>query len=150
VTRAATASTRTVQIVRFFVVGVLSLAVDLGVLWVLHGLLGVWLPLAAALSFLSSFVVNFGLNQRWTFNATEGSTPAQLVRYTILVAANTLATAIAVTAITNTGVDYLIAKLMVVVVLTATNFVLMRIWVFRERHLHTLAGDPQHVPGQQR
>lgn len=124
------------------------MAVDLVVLWVLHGLLGVWLPLAAALSFLSSFVVNFGLNQRWTFSATEGSTPAQLVRYTILVAANTLATAVAVTAITNTGVDYLIAKLMVVVVLTATNFILMRIWVFRERHLHAAAGDPEHVPGQ--
>ena len=123
------------QVVRFLVVGVISLAVDLGVLWLLHGVFGLWLPVAAAISFLSSFAVNFGLNQRWTFNATEGSTPAQLARYTILVIANTLITSAAVTAISGTGVDYLVAKLMVVAVLTVTNFVLMRWWVFRERYL---------------
>lgn len=128
------ATTRNGQIVRYIVVGVASLAVDLGVLWVLHGLLGVWLPLAAAISFLSSFVVNFGLNQRWTFSATAGSTPVQLVRYTLLVIANTVVTSVAVTAITSTGLDYLFAKLIVVAILTVTNFVLMRIWVFRERH----------------
>lgn len=131
------ATTRNGQIVRYVVVGVVSLAVDLGVLWALHGLFGVWLPLAAAISFLSSFVVNFGLNQRWTFSATAGSTPAQLVRYTILVAANTLVTSAAVTAITATGLDYLFAKLIVVAVLTVTNFVLMRVWVFRDRHQPT-------------
>lgn len=128
--------TRLGQIFRYVVVGVVSLAVDLGVLWILHGLLGLWLPAAAAISFLSSFIVNFGLNQRWTFNATTGSTPVQLVRYTILVVVNTVVTAVLVTAITSTGLDYLFAKLIVVGILTVTNFVLMRVWVFRERHQH--------------
>lgn len=124
------ASERLVQVVKFLVVGVASAVVDVGGLWMLHGLLGVWLPLAAATSFLASFVVNFGLNQRWTFQAQEAQTRAQLIRFTILVAANTLVTAVAVTAITGMGLQYLLAKLIVMGVLFVVNFVLLRVWVF--------------------
>ncbi len=124
-------SQRLLQLGKFLAVGVASAVVDVGGLWLLHGLLGVWLPLAAATSFLASFAVNFGLNQRWTFQAQTTQTRSQLVRFTILVAANTLVTAVAVTVITGLGLPYLVAKLIVMTVLFVVNFVLLRLWVFQ-------------------
>lgn len=124
-------SQRLLQLVRFLAVGVASAAVDVGGLWLLHGVLGMWLPLAAGTSFLASFVVNFGLNQRWTFQAQTTQTRDQLVRFTILVVANTLVTAVAVTAITGMGLPYLAAKLIVMTVLFLVNFALLRLWVFQ-------------------
>lgn len=122
---------RLAQVGRFLAVGVASAIVDVGGLWVLHGLLGVWLPLAAATSFLASFAVNFGLNQRWTFQAQTTRTRGQLVRFTILVVANTLVTAVAVTAITGLGLQYLLAKFIAMAVLFVVNFVVLRVWVFQ-------------------
>jgi putative flippase GtrA len=122
---------RAAQIARYLTVGVLSAIADIGGLWLLHGVLGVWLPLAAALSFLASFAVNFTLNQRWTFGAQTAHTPAQLVRFTILVAVNTVLTSAGVTALAAVGLNYLVAKVIVVCVLTVLNFVVLRLWVFR-------------------
>lgn len=122
---------RITVVAKYLLVGVLSVAVDVGGLWLLHGVLGVLLPLAAATSFLASFGVNFTLNQRWTFGAATARTTAQLIRFTTLVIANTLLTAAGVTGITATGVDYLIAKMIMIVILTTANFVILRWWVFR-------------------
>jgi putative flippase GtrA len=121
---------RVAQIARYLTVGVLSAIADIGGLWALHGLLGVWLPLAAAVSFLASFAVNFTLNQRWTFGALTAHTPRQLVRFTVLVVVNTILTSAGVTGLAEVGVNYLVAKVIVVGVLTVLNFVVLRIWVF--------------------
>lgn len=117
-------------VAKYLVVGVLSVIVDVGGLWLLHGIWAVLLPIAAAVSFLASFAVNFTLNQRWTFRATATRTPTQLLRFTTLVIVNTVLTSVGVTAITGTGVDYRVAKLIMIVVLTAANFVILRLWVF--------------------
>ncbi|MDQ1246666.1 MAG: hypothetical protein QG597_1034 [Actinomycetota bacterium] len=122
---------RVAQIVRYLTVGVLSAIADIGGLWLLHGVLGVWLPLAAATSFLASFAVNFTLNQRWTFGAQTAHTPAQLVRFTVLVAANTVLTSAGVSGLAAAGLNYLVAKVIVVCILTLLNFVVLRLWVFR-------------------
>jgi putative flippase GtrA len=122
---------RVAQVGRYLTVGVLSAVADIGGLWVLHGVFGVWLPLAAATSFLASFAVNFTLNQRWTFGAQTARTPTQLVRFTVLVVVNTILTSVGVTGLAALGLNYLVAKVLVVGVLTVLNFVVLRIWVFR-------------------
>jgi putative flippase GtrA len=122
---------RVAQVARYLTVGVLSAIADIGGLWLLHGVLGMWLPLAAATSFLASFAVNFNLNQRWTFGAQTAHTPAQLVRFTILVVVNTILTSVGVTWLAALGLNYLVAKVLVVGVLTVLNFVVLRLWVFR-------------------
>ena len=55
---------------RFLIIGVLSFVVDAGTLFITHGLLKMWLPLATTLAYGLSFVVNFGLNRRWAFGST--------------------------------------------------------------------------------
>lgn len=135
---------RLAQIARYLVVGLTSAAVDIGGLWLLHGVFGIPLPIAAAVSFLASFVVNFTLNQRWTFGAQTAHTPAQLVRFTILVVANTILTSAGVTGLASLGLNYLVGKVIVVAVLTVLNFLMLRLWVFQHRG----SGDELSAAGE--
>jgi putative flippase GtrA len=115
--------------VRFLVVGGVSMAVDAGSLFVLHGVLRVWLPLATALAYGIAFLVNFGLNRMWVFQAA-GSTGRHLQRYTTLVVINLGITVLAVQALTLLGTQYLVAKLATAIVLASANYVVSRRWVF--------------------
>jgi putative flippase GtrA len=114
---------------RFLVVGAVSVTVDAGLLYILHGRLGMWLPPATALSFLAGFIVNFALNRQWSFGAT-GTLHRQLVRYLALVGGNLLVTVALVQAITWLGVSYLIAKILTTAALSAVNYVISRKYIF--------------------
>lgn len=114
---------------RFLVVGGTSVTVDAGLLWVLHGLLGMWLEPATALSFLAGFAVNFTLNRQWAFSST-GRLRHQFVKYIALVAANLLVTVVLVKALTAIGMMYLIAKVLTTAILSAVNYVISRKWIF--------------------
>lgn len=113
--------------------GVASLVVDMGGLYLLHAILGVQVGVAAVISFLASFAVNFTLNQRMTFRADTGGSPGQLVRFTILVGFNTVVTGLAVSSLTAAGLHFMIAKLLVVATLFVFNYFVLRHWVFRGR-----------------
>lgn len=118
--------------VRFLLVGGVSAAVDTGLLWLLHGGFGVWLPLATFVGVATSNGVNFLLNRSWVFSSSSGGAGGQLVRYFLLVGLNWLLTVLAVSALVALGANYLVARLAVLVVLTAFNFVAYRAWVFRD------------------
>lgn len=115
--------------VRFLVVGGLSVGIDAGMLFVLHGLFGVWLPLATATSYLLSIGFNFGLNRLWTFEAS-GAAHWHLFRYVLLVAANLTLTVLLVQLLTWLGLPYLVSKLCTTAVLAVSNYFLSREWVF--------------------
>lgn len=115
--------------VRFLVVGGLSVGVDAGMLFVLHGLLGVWLPLATATSYLLSIGINFGLNRFWTFEAS-GAAGWHVLRYVLLVAANLTLTVVLVQLLTWLGLPYLVSKLCTTAVLAISNYFISREWVF--------------------
>src|SRR5262245_8808335 len=115
--------------VRFLVVGVLSVAVDAGALYVLHGVLHVWLPVATALAFLVAFVVNFGLNRVWAFK-TAGNVGRQLRRYLSLVLINLVLTVILVQGLTWLGLPYLVAKGVTSALLAIANYIVSRKWIF--------------------
>jgi putative flippase GtrA len=115
--------------VRFLVVGGLSLAVDAGLLYLLHGRLGMWLPAATAVSFLAGFVVNFTLNRQWAFSST-GSLGRHFTRYVALVAVNLLVTVVLVQALTALGVPYLVAKVVTTAAVSIVNYVVSKKWIF--------------------
>lgn len=117
------------QFIRYVLVGCLSLAIDVGGLYLLHGVVGIPLPVAAAASFLGAFFVNFTLSRRWTFGAHQYAT-SQLIRYSGLVIANTLLTSASVSGLASVGVYYVTAKLVTTVVLVVLNFFVLRLWVF--------------------
>lgn len=116
--------------VRFLLVGGGSAAVDTGLLWLLHGAFGVWLPLATFLGVATSNVVNFLLNRNWVFSSS-GAAAGQAVRYLLLVGLNWVVTVLAVAGLAGLGLNYLVARVSVLVVLTVLNFLAYRFWVFR-------------------
>jgi putative flippase GtrA len=115
---------------RFLIIGVLSFAVDAGTLFLTHGVLKVWLPLATTVAYGLSFVVNFGLNRWWAFGST-GALRGQAARYLALVGVNFVITLLMVNGIAALGVSYLLAKVMATAVIAGVNYVAYRNWIFR-------------------
>jgi putative flippase GtrA len=114
---------------RYFVVGSLSFVTDVTLLFLLHGVIGVWLPLATAMAFLGAFGVNFGLNRVWAFRS-DGAVGRQLGRYLVLVAANLVATVVLVSSLTVVGLPYLGAKATSTAALFVINYAVSRKWIF--------------------
>ena len=116
---------------RFLIVGGTSVVVDAGLLWVLHGVLGLWLSPATAVAFLAGFVVNFVLNRQWAFtSSSSGRLRHQFAKYLVLVAVNLLITVLLVKALTAIGVMYLIAKVFTTAVLSTANYFISRKYIF--------------------
>jgi len=116
--------------VRFLVVGVASFLADASALWLIHGVLGIWLPVATTLAFMAAFVVNFGLGRTWAFESRGRSLGRQLPRYVTLVAANLVLTVLLVDGITGLGVPYLGSKAVTATILAVVNYLASRTWVF--------------------
>ncbi|GII26358.1 hypothetical protein Pme01_59550 [Planosporangium mesophilum] len=115
---------------RFLVSGGAGAAVDGGMLFLLHGKLHVWLPLATFLSVATSYGVNFSLNRFWSFNSVA-RVGGQMARYLILAAGNWIFNVAMVTGLAALGLHYLVAKLITLAVAGALNYVGYRVWVFR-------------------
>ncbi|MFC0431223.1 GtrA family protein [Kutzneria buriramensis] len=117
--------------VRFLVVGGLSAGVDTGVVFVLHGLLGVDPQPAKMVSTVVAFFFNFTLNRMWSFGS---SLPAgkQLVYYGILAVANWGFGVIVFPWLVSLGVQYVIANLLTIGVASILNYIGYRYWVFRK------------------
>src|SRR5947209_9535921 len=77
--------------VRYLAAGVLAYVVDAGTLWVLYRVAGAPLWLATTAGFWLSFVVNFTTQKYFTFGRRSDSR-SQLVRFSVLVALNYVAT----------------------------------------------------------
>ncbi len=116
---------------RFLAVGVLSYLFDLGVLAALHSGFGVPLALATTIAFLSTLLVNFGLNRAFAFRSTALAGPA-FVKYMVLVGVNYATTLLMVTGLAWLGLSYLVAKTLAVVVNAVMNYFAYRHWVFRQ------------------
>lgn len=130
--------------IRFFLAGGASFVVDFGMLWLLHGGLAMWLPLATGLAYAAAFVVNFGLSRSWAFaaqGAGDGQLGRQLPRYIILVVFNLVVTVIGVPGLTWAGLPYLVSKLVTSGVLALINYFVSRFWVFHPGTVTTVAGD---------
>jgi putative flippase GtrA len=131
---------------RFLVVGLLSFVADAGLLYLFHGVLGLWLPLATAMAFLGAFVVNFSLNRTWAFRS-DGAVGRQFWRYLALVLANLIATVALVSGFTALGLPYLVAKAATTATLVAINYAVSRRWIFLKDP--TPAGRPSNNPPPQ-
>ena len=99
-------------------------------LFVFHGVLRVWLPLATALAYTIAFTVNFGLNRLWAFGSTT-AIGRQAARYTALAGLNLILTIALVSGISATGLHYLLAKAIAAALIAALNYFAYRAWVFR-------------------
>jgi len=115
-------------VVRYLLVGGSAFLVDLGLLALLHEVLGwpVWIATAAA--FLLSFAYTYSL-QRLAFRS-ERTHGTALVRYTALVVVNTAATSGLVALLALTPLGWVGAKIVTTAVTTVWNFFIYKYWVF--------------------
>lgn len=117
------------SLVRYLVVGGLAFAFDFGLLWLLHDVAGVPLAIATPTAFLASFVVTYTLQRLLAFRASDAVAPS-VVRYALLVAANTLLTTGIVALADAVGWSWVVGKVLAVTVTTVGNYFAYRYWVF--------------------
>ncbi len=123
---------------KFAVVGVIGFGTDVGLLWLLYGVLHLWLPVATGLAYLVAFAISFVLSREWVFPDT-GNMRRQVYRYCWLVAGVLLLTVLGVKAVVSLGVQYLVAKVLISGVVAVVNYVVSRWWVFRATPVPALA-----------
>ncbi|MDG6100852.1 GtrA family protein [Dactylosporangium aurantiacum] len=124
---------------RYVVIGVLSAGIDFGLLYALHGGLGVPVGIAAFIAVTLAFFCNFALNRIWSFRS-QAPVVGQFGKYLFLGCVNWVLTAILVTAFTALGLNYLVAKAIALVLTTGSNYLLYRVWVFKDRRPATSPG----------
>jgi putative flippase GtrA len=117
---------------RYLGVGILSYAVDLGLLALCYSVFGLPLWLATSVGFWTSFLVNFGLNRSVTFRSRGRKLP-QLVKYSLLVSLNYLASIGLVSLAEAIGAGYAVGKTVSVGILVVVNYLAYRYWVFNTR-----------------
>lgn len=117
------------SLLRYLVIGVLSFAVDFGLLVACYEVVGTPLWFATSAGFWGSFAFNFLLNKTVAFRGSR-RTHVQLLRYSALVGANYVANLAIVGGAAAVGAGYQVGKVVAVACLTVCNYVLYRVWVF--------------------
>lgn len=124
-------------LVRYLVVGVLSVAVDYGSLMVGYHALH-W-PLAAATttSFLLGLVANFLMTKFWTFKTattqhTAKQSARQLALVTVLVCFNLFVTNVVIARLNTIHIGPEISKLLTTAMVTLWNYALYKKVIFKE------------------
>lgn len=125
-------SRRWADLLRYLVIGGMSVGVDLGLLVLLVDGLGAPLGVSTVLAFSTSVAVNFSLNRLAVAGRGAGRLGRHAARYLVLLAANLLLTLLVVLLADRAGIPYLAAKVAVVVASVGWNFVLFRRWVFAD------------------
>lgn len=116
------------SLVRFGVVAVAGLAVDLGTAWLLRPLMA--LPLAAFFGFCVGAAFNYLLHERWTFGTRAASARRGSLYLLALLA--TLGTRVAsVALLERTGLPDLAVLILATGVSFVVNYLLSRFLVFR-------------------
>lgn len=125
--------------VRYLVAGGLSFVVDFGLLAVLHELAHWPVWLASGVAFLVSFAFTYTIQRVLAFGSKAPHGKA-LLKYTALVAFNTLATMAIVTWVNQSPLSWAGGKVLATAVTTVWNYFAYRYWVF--------AGSPADGPAE--
>jgi putative flippase GtrA len=123
------------SVLKFLTVGVVSFAIDYGLLLILHDAFAVQLNVATTLAYLIGLVVNFTLNKMWTFSAPKGARQStkQALQYGILVVFNLLATNIIVSMAEAGGVGPELSKPIATAAIMVLNYVVYQRIIFRAK-----------------
>jgi putative flippase GtrA len=117
------------QLIKYLIIGVITVSIDLGLLALLHHVFGVNVFVSATISFWTSLVFNFSANKFWTFGITE-NTVQHTGAYLTLIGINYLVGIGMIAASSTLGVSYLAAKLLAVMLTTCWNFLLYKHIIF--------------------
>ncbi|MBU0661422.1 GtrA family protein [Patescibacteria group bacterium] len=120
-----------IQLVRYFVIGLSGLAIDIGLLALCTRLFGINPTIAVIFVQFVVIIYNFLLNKYWTFKS-QGLAHKQFVRYSVLVTWNYLF-GVTVMYFCNeiAGMDEIIVRLVSIAITVLWNFILYKKWIYR-------------------
>jgi putative flippase GtrA len=118
------------SVARYLLTGGVTFLVDLGLLVLLHGVLGMPVAPATALAYAGAIAVNFFTNSTWTFAA--GAHSVAFLRYMAVIVANLLAAVVIVDLLVRAGAFYVLAKTVATVASTLWTYPISRLWVYRD------------------
>jgi putative flippase GtrA len=130
--------------VRYLFAGGLSFLIDFGILALLHEVFGWPVWLASGVSFLISFAFTYTIQRFFSFSSRAPHGRA-LLRYTILVAFNTLATVAIVALVNYSPLSWAGGKVIATVVTTTWNYFAYRYWVFAD---HATVAQRDTISGE--
>ena len=121
------------QIVRFLVVGSLSVFTYYAFLWSLTEYAGVWYVASAIVAFLVYYCVNFVSQKYWTFrNLDTKALNSQLVKFTLMASANWIInTSLLYVMVEYLHMWYMFAQAILTVVVSAIAYLCFKFWIFR-------------------
>lgn len=131
--------------VRYVVVGGAAFIIDISLLALFYEVLHIPLAVSTPMAFLLSFAITFLLQRTIAFGS-QGKLASSAVRYTILVAANTVATTAIVTSAAALGLPWELGKVIAVGSTTVWNYFAYRHWIFRTRPGEGGPISPDAVP----
>lgn len=110
-----------------------TFGVDLVLLWLTHGVLGIAYPLAVSGSYAAASVLAFFLNKILNFRA-HGNTGSQSAKYLFVIVSNYVIWILGFSSFLEwAGVHYQVARVTAACVEGAYIYLLARFWVFRPR-----------------
>jgi len=115
--------------VRYLLAGGVAFLVDFGLLALFHEVFGWPTWIAAGTAFVVSFAFTYTIQRVFSFESQSPHGPA-LIKYTLLVAVNTVATAIIVALVDQSPLSWAGGKIIATVVTTVWNYFAYRYWVF--------------------
>lgn len=123
-------------IVKFFMSGPLAGALELFVLYILHGLFGLSVIWSTSLAYVFSFGLSFYLQKFWTFcNHNKKHVYRQLALYFLFAFINLNINGYLMHILVNQyQVWYLLAQLIVTILIGLDSYLVFRFIVFRKHH----------------
>ena len=120
------------NLVRYLLVGGSTFAIDILLLFLLHGKLHIKIAISTSISYWFSIAYNFSLNKFWTFSASnKKKLHENLIPYFLLLGFNYLFTVIFVS-LASHHINYLIAKVIAVLIQTCWTYTTYKHIVFAD------------------
>ncbi len=118
---------------KYILVGGSTFSIDLGLLFIMHGLLGLNIAASASFAYWISISYNFVLNRHWTFSSHEKKGLLKhLTLYFVLLVFNFLFT-VSFVAILSDHYNYIIVKIVAVILQTSWTYLIYKKLIFTEQ-----------------
>ena len=123
------------RFLKFCLVGASGVVVNLGLLWILTEVAGLFYLVSAAFSIEISILSNFALNELWTFRDRARSTKGilkRVVKFNLICVGGLVINLVVLAALTELlGVYYMISALFGIAAATLWNYTMSAMWTWR-------------------
>lgn len=119
---------------KFFIVGTSGVAVNLGTIYILTNLLGLWYLYSAIFGVIASVTTNFLGNKTWTFKSKDKGLRQHLKKYVNFWVGSLMGIAIQLgllyVLVQYFDLWYMLGAFIAILIASSSNFLFSKFWVF--------------------